>query len=323
MATTRILDVAHVAEEGAGIDVEPFAAVDDIAGRHALVGCGDRMRQLPEGDAVRGQARQVGVDADLFPAAADDKTLAGVRQRLEPLVDIQSELAQLHEVELVGAQGHRHHRHVVNALRLDQRRHDALGNGVHMRVKLVVELDQRGLHLLADVEAHGDHGEAFARHGIDVLDAGKLRHQPLQRLGNEVGDLAGRSAGIGDEDVDHGHGNLRVFLARRDQHAEQADQEEGHQQQGRQRQFDEGARGAPGNAQPLMPGAMGGGRFRGGVSHVMRPLVSGRTGNRRISDWARDARRRVLPAAGRTGWRRCRRTPRPAAGRAFPPRRRR
>ena len=172
----EVFNVAKAGKELAGIDVEPFAAFHDVAAGNAEVGGADRLRHLADRHAMRGEARQVEIDADLFAAAAGDETLPRVRQRLEALVDVERQLSQLHEVELVRTERDREDRHVVDALRLDQRLHHALGNGVHMRIELVVKFYERRLHLFADVEAHRHHGQAVARHRIDVLDARQFRH---------------------------------------------------------------------------------------------------------------------------------------------------
>ncbi len=268
----EVADVAGMGQEVAGEDVEPTTAFDDVTGGHALVGRGDHLGHLAEGEAVGGERRGIDLDTDLLVAAADDEALAGVGQRLEALGDVEGELAQLDEIERRRRQGDGHDRHVVDALRLHQGRHDALGDQVHVAVELVVELDQRGFHLLADVEAHGDHRQAFARHRVDVLDPRQLRHQPLQRLGDEVGDFRSGRAGHGDEDVDHRHRDLRILLARRHHHAEGADEEEGDQQQRRDRTLDEGASGPAGDADAVSAlRLLAVARVVGGVAHTPSP----------------------------------------------------
>ena len=57
-----------------------------------------------------------------------------------------------------------------------------------------------------------------------MLDAGNPRQHLLGRPGDQVFDVFGRRAGEGDEDVGHRHVDLRLFLARRDQGGEEAEQ---------------------------------------------------------------------------------------------------
>ena len=57
-----------------------------------------------------------------------------------------------------------------------------------------------------------------------MLDARDFLHHAFERISSQGGYLLGRSAGKLEEDVRHGDGDLRVFLAGREieaQHAEQ------------------------------------------------------------------------------------------------------
>ncbi len=89
----------------------------------------------------------------------------------------------------------------------------------------VVEAHQRLDRIFADLVLHGDHRHAGARHRIDVLDAGDARQHLLGRPGDKVLDVLDRRPREGDEDVGHGHVDLRLFLARRDQRGEDAEQQ--------------------------------------------------------------------------------------------------
>ena len=77
--------------------------------------------------------------------------------------------------------------------------------------------------------------------GVDVLDAGDLPQQPLQRRRDAALDLRGARAGHGDQHVDHRHPDLRLLLARQDDDGEQAEQDRADDQERRQPGVDEGA----------------------------------------------------------------------------------
>ena len=57
----------------------------------------------------------------------------------------------------------------------------------------------------------------------------------------------------GDDDVDHGHGDLRLLLARQGHERDQAERQRGDQQQRRQRRGDEGAGQGAGEAERRAP----------------------------------------------------------------------
>jgi hypothetical protein len=57
-----------------------------------------------------------------------------------------------------------------------------------------------------------------------MLDALDLGQDLLRRHAQQTLHLPGRSAGIGDEDIGEGDVDLRLFLARRDQHCEHPEQ---------------------------------------------------------------------------------------------------
>ena len=87
---------------------------------------------------------------------------------------------------------------------------------------------------------------------IDALDDG------LQRLGDELDGVLGLQAVGLDDDIDHRHGNLRLFLARQGHEREQAERQRRDQQQRRQRRGDEGAGERAGKTErPALTGATG------------------------------------------------------------------
>ena len=81
---------------------------------------------------------------------------------------------------------------------------------------------------------------------INPLD---FRHQPFQRVGGKRSHLIGRRPVIGKENIDHRHGNLRVFLTRCQDQAHDAKCQTGKQQQRRERRIDEHTGKAAGQPQ--------------------------------------------------------------------------
>ncbi len=138
---------------------------------------------------------------------------------------------------VVAPEGQRDDRHVVDALRLDDWRADAeVGrNPVAVGVDGVVEAHQRLDRVFADHVLHGDHRHARTRYRVDVLDAGDARQHLLGRSRHQVFDILDGRAREGDEDVGHRHVDLRLFLARRDQRGEDAQQQRDQRNQRRQR----------------------------------------------------------------------------------------
>jgi hypothetical protein len=77
--------------------------------------------------------------------------------------------------------------------------------------------DARHSHL----ELHREDGQTRARDGGDVLDALYLGEHLFGGRSHHLFDVGHRRPGEGDEDVGHGHVDLRLLLARRDQHGEE------------------------------------------------------------------------------------------------------
>ncbi len=242
----QVLDVARGAQERAGVEGERTLSRLDHADATLGIGRGDGLGDLVEPDAEAGEALGKDLDLDRVGPSAGDEALRGVGHLLETLHHVEAQRAQRAFVDLVAPQRERDHRHVVDALGLDERHAHARRDLVEVGLDLVVELDQRRAHLLADLELHGHHGAVAFGGGVDVLDAGDLAHQPLERVGGERGHLLGGDAGILEEHVDHRHRDLRIFLPRREDQAHDAEPEAGEQEQRRQRRIDEGLREAAG-----------------------------------------------------------------------------
>ena len=72
--------------------------------------------------------------------------------------------------------------------------------------------------------------------GVDVLDAGDFPKDLFERAGDAIFDLLGGDARHADQDVDHGHLDLRLLFPGQHDHGEKTQQE----------RRDDGERGEPG-----------------------------------------------------------------------------
>ena len=153
----------------------------------------------------------------------------------------------------VAPQSHRHDRHIVDAHRPDQRladtesgRHEAL-----ILEDLVIQPDDRRLpwhtHLILD----GEDGDAGSADRVDVLDAIDLGQFLLKRISDQVFDVVHIRTGERHDHVGHGHIDLWLFLARRDQGGGDAEQDRRDRQHRCQRRGLECACDTSGKPQPL------------------------------------------------------------------------
>ena len=138
-------------------------------------------------------------------------------------------------------QRQRDDRHVVDAAADDQRLGDAGGNAVIVGANFLVHAQDRIVRRGADEEARGDEDPVVDRVGVDVLDAVDRLDDGLERLGDELDGVLGLEAVGRDEDIDHRHRDLRLFLARQSDERDEAERQGRQQKQRRQRRGDEGA----------------------------------------------------------------------------------
>ena len=196
-----------------------------------------------------GEAFHQDLDADLILAPADDEPLADIRQRTNHLQQIETELAQLMILDILGPEREGDDRDVIHTDRLDQRHLHVRRHTVHVGLELVVDLHDRGAHLLADLEAHGHHRRPALSGRVDMPNALDLLHDPFERIGHQTLDLLRGGARILHEDVDHRDRDLRVLLARREQQTQDPEEERAEQEHRRDRRIDEGAGNATGEAE--------------------------------------------------------------------------
>ena len=118
-----------------------------------------------------------------------------------------------------------------------------------MRIEFVVELDDGVFFFFTHLEAHDGHAEPRPRGRVDVLDAGDFPDQLFHRRGDALLHFLRGRAGHLHEDVHHGNDDLRLFLARRLEHGERAQQNRKHHDERRELGVDEVVGDAPGKAE--------------------------------------------------------------------------
>ena len=188
-----------------------------------------RLRQVGHGQAIGGEFARVQRHRDHALRRADRVHVATAADALNLGFQRVRDLGQFGRAALrvVGPQRDAHHRHVVDALGLDQRlaHADARRQPVLVRKHLVVQAHDRRLALDADGELDGQHRHARTAGRIDVLDALDFRQLLLQRRAHELLDVARAGTDERHEHVRHRHVDLRLFLPRGDQHRDQAQQQ--------------------------------------------------------------------------------------------------
>jgi hypothetical protein len=178
-------------------------------------------------------------------AEYDRSTVRSDINYLEP-----RDLPKLEVVVVRSPQGQRHDRHVVDRARLHKRRGHAGRQPIEVRGDLLVQANERPLLVFANEEADDDHRLAGARGGVEVLDARHFPQQLLERRGHTLLYLACRRAGHLDEDVDHRHDDLRLFLARQFPHRETAQKQAARNEQRSQLRGDPRLRELSSRTQP-------------------------------------------------------------------------
>ena len=165
----------------------------------------------------------VGADPDFFGGFTNDIGQADIGKRRDCHLNLARNAGQVcggPAVGGLGARGECQHldRHIVDAATDDQRFRNALWNAVQIGAYLFMDADDRGVRFRSDDEAGGHQHAVILRLGIDMLDAGDRLDDGFQRFGHKLDRILGPQAVSADMDIDHGHGNLRLFLAReRDQ----------------------------------------------------------------------------------------------------------
>ena len=196
----------------------------------------NRLRHLPQADAITRQTRRQYFNRHLFGTTAYHKTFSCIGNFLDGLQHGQCQTAQLAVVDvwntiavviLVRPQCQGNHGNIINALCLNQWRRYPVGNFVHIRGKLFIHLDQRRLHVLPHLELYGHHASPSLRDGIDMFYTLNFPHHAFQGLYRQGSDLFHWRTWILHKQIDQGYRYLRVFLTRRHHQTRQTQKEHG------------------------------------------------------------------------------------------------
>ena len=88
-----------------------------------------------------------------------------------------------------------------------------------------MDLDHRGAHILANLEAHGYHGTTTLGGRVSMTHSGDFHQNAFQRLGDQTGNLFGRGPRVLHKHIDHRHRDLRVFLPGSKHEADQTNEQ--------------------------------------------------------------------------------------------------
>lgn len=217
-------------------------AVGEAARALASIAGPDRLHHLHGGERVCGQARVIEHHPQLTALPADQRHLRHVFHLLDRVEKLGGYLTQfIRAVSLTGKR-ERENRNVVDGARLDQRQRRAGRNQVEVGEHLLIQADDAGLFVLSHLKTDDRQRLSRAGSGVDVFDAGNFMQQFLHRLGDAFFHFPRRRAGHGDENIDHRHFDLRLFLARKLPHRKHARCERCQDDQRRQLGGDESVR---------------------------------------------------------------------------------
>src|SRR6266568_3152615 len=201
----------------------------------------ERPHDLQRRELITGQPGRVELDPQLAGQPPLELGLGHVVAFLQLVAHLAGYSAQGEMVVPVGPEGQRQDRHVVDRFWHHQRFQGTGGEDGAVAHHLVVELDQRLLHVFAHQVANGDDPHAGTGGGIDVLHPLDLPHPGLDRLDHTLFDLPGGRAGHGKVDIYHRDYDLRLLFAGGHLHRKNAEEEGRRHDQGGQLGIYEGA----------------------------------------------------------------------------------
>ena len=244
-ADHQVGDIVGRAQELAGLHRQHLrrsrrsrGRVDHRPGRHREVGRGQRALEPQQVDAAITQPGRIERDLHHPAGAADGVDLAAAGHALELGLQRVRDALDLDRAALVlRPQRDAQHRHVVDALGSDDGRERSQPGGqpVLVRVEHVVKPHQRFGAWHANLELHRQHRDARPGDRVAVLDAGDLAQHLLGRPRHQRLHIGTAGARERDQHVGHRHVDLRLFLAWRHQHREQAQQHRHQREQRGQR----------------------------------------------------------------------------------------
>ena len=196
-----------------------------------------RVPQRLDGQAVRGESLRIQPHVHNTVWAADRVDIARAGDPFDLGLDRMRDALQFMcaPTGILGPERDRDGGHVVDALRLDQRLHDAAAGRlpVLVRVHGVIQAYDSRRSILADLELDGQHGDAGLRNRIRMFHTLDFCQHLLHRHGNQVFDLVRTRAGKRHENIGKSDVDLRLFFARRHDDCEQAHEHTGQREQRR------------------------------------------------------------------------------------------
>ena len=236
-ADHQLRDIAGILEEGTRFDGDRAVGDEQFAYRQAKVGrlqCGPK---VGHGHAAAGHSRRIDLDDHGASGSAYRSDLARSGDALEIALDAVGNALEVEGADrgVFAEQRERHDRHVVDALGLDQRIEDAeaLGQPIGIRIDRVVEAHQGLGAADSRLVLHRHDGEARPGDRHHVLDAGDLRQHLFRWRSHHLLHVPRRCAGKWNQHVRHRHVDLRLFLARRHEDREDAQEKRGDREQRR------------------------------------------------------------------------------------------
>jgi hypothetical protein len=234
----ELADLLRGLEEPAGLDVDRLVAANDAAGGHRRVRGLERAPQIRGGQAVGVELVRIELHLDDASGSPDGRHFACAGHALQLHLDRVRDTLEVEGAAfgIARPQRQRDDRDVVDALGLDQGFADVqlLRQPVPVREDRVVQTDDRLGARHADLVLDRDQRLARPRHRPHVLEPPDLRQHLLGGNRDQLLDVLRRGAREGHEHVGHRHVDLRLLLARRDDHGERTRHDEHEREQRRQ-----------------------------------------------------------------------------------------
>ena len=237
-------DVGNALKRLARNDGHGAALIADLARKEGAVRRAHLVHELRERHAVKRKLLGIRFDPNLIGPAADDVGEADIVDlgKLDP--QILGEMIERVVGPALGGFGLRRERqaddgNIVDAARDDQRLRNADGDAVHVGAHLLMHAQNGFVRFRADEKARGHEHLVVIGLAVDVLDAVDGFDDGLQRLRHEPRRILRLEAIGANLDIDHRHGDLRLFLARKLNKGDAAQHQGGKQNKRRQRGGDE------------------------------------------------------------------------------------
>src|SRR5690606_2809262 len=133
----------------------------------------------------------------------------------------------------------------------NQRLRDPYRDAVHIGTDLLMHAKDGRIRRCADKETRGDKHMIVIGPRIDMLDPVDPLDDHLKRFGHQLDRILRPKARRLDRNIDHGHGDLRLFLPRQGREGDETESEGRDKKQWRQRRRNKGAGERTGDAEPI------------------------------------------------------------------------